>query len=245
MLFGFYYKVSEFIRMPHQEPLAISLPDKLDFSTFVEGDNPAAVSMIKDAVGRGAHEFFYIFGPKGCGKTHFLNALFNTSFAQNNHCFFMDLQNVRQLGTECLGVPLSLVILLDNVDCIAKDEECELALFRFFNRWYDKKEGTLVISGEKSPDAISFLKKDLNTRLSSGVSFKFEYLDEHACVRALLKRAALRQIRLSEHTASFMVRHFNHDMTSLVALLDRLEKQEIAERHNLTIPFVKNFLNLK
>ena len=141
--------------------------------------------------------------------------------------------------------PLPKLTILDNVDVIAGDDEFELALFALFNRWYDKREGTLIVTSSESFDKIPFNKVDLNTRMSSGIALSLDYLSEKDCISALKKRAEQRGLNFPDKTISFLVRHCNHDMRSLVALLDRLEKAQLEQNRELTIPFVKMVLSIE
>jgi len=231
-------------KVPYQQALDFKISDKSDFSTFVEGSNSFAVSSLKRAVENEVNEFYYYFGPEGCGKTHLMNALFQLNSAQINNCFFLDLNLAKTLGPMVLDVDLPKIIMLDNVDAIAGDEQFEISLFGLYNRWYDRREGTLIISGRTSFDTIPFSKKDLTTRLSSGIKFQLNYLNENECIEAVSRRAQMRHFNLPENTATFLVRHCNRDMRSLVEILDRLEKAQIEQSHYLTIPFVKSLLNL-
>ncbi len=236
--------MEESTTVPYQQALDFKITDKSDFSTFVAGSNHNAVAALKHAVENAVNECYYCFGPEGCGKTHLLNALFQLSNNDVSNCFFLDLKLAKNLGPMVLDVDLPKIILLDNVDAIAGDEQFEISLFGLYNRWYDRRSGTLIMTGKTSFDTIPFSKKDLTTRLSSGVKFGLNYLNEDECLEAITKRAAQRHFNLPENTATFLVRHFNRDMRSLVALLDRLETAQIEQSHYLTIPFVKSLLNL-
>jgi len=229
---------------PYQQALDIKLADKMDFSTFVIGEDSIELNVIKQAVMSQKNEFFYLFGPPGCGKSHFLSALFQMEKEKGNHVLFIDLSLVRSLGPEVLNSSLPPLVLLDNVEAVAGDEKLELALFGLYNRWYDSGKGTLVISARKSFDSVEFLKRDLTTRLSGGVICKINYLKEDECVRALYQRALCRHINLPKNTVAFLVRHCNRDMSSLVKILDRLEREQIEQSHSLTIPFVKQILGI-
>lgn len=229
---------------PYQQILNLKLSDRDDFSSFVPGRNQQIVQTLRQAVDSITHEFYFLFGPHGCGKTHLLNALFQTRSAKLNNCFFLDLNVARNIGAFALEINLPKIVILDNVDSIAGDEGFELALFALFNRWYDSRQGTLIMSSSQSFDTIAYAKRDLNTRMSSGVMMQMEYLTENDCVEALKIRAKERGFNLPDNTASFLVRHCNHDMRSLVKLLDTLDKAQLEHSHELTIPFVKMVLSM-
>ena len=230
--------------LPIQQSLGIKISDKDDFATFEVGRNANTIKALTSALDNQSNEFFFVFGPSGCGKTHLLKALFQKYNANLSDCLMLDCNLLKQLGAMALEVNIPKVVLLDNVDIIAGDEDLELGLFGFFNRWYDKGTGTLIMASKKSFDQIGFIKKDLNTRLSSGVSLSLDYLNEEECVEALLKRSKARFVNLPKRTVEFLVRHCNHDMRSLLKVMDKLENAQIEHTHELTIPFVKKILNL-
>ena len=79
---------------------------------------------------------------------------------------------------------------------------------------------------------------------SGAIVGKKDYLNEEECVEALLKRSKARFVNLPKRTVEFLVRHCNHDMRSLLKVMDKLENAQIEHTHELTIPFVKKILNL-
>ena len=236
--------MNEIENLPVQQPLDIRISDKVDFSTFEEGSNKSVVELLKKAVDSCENEFFFIFGPQGSGKTHLLKSLFQRKKAESPDCCYIDLSLLKTIGAFALDIQIPKALILDNADVIAGNEELELALFALFNRWYDKQEGTLIMSSTKSFDQIEYLKKDLNTRLSSGISLQLNYLTESECVQALQKRIRARYVNLPDQTIKFLVRHCNHDMSSLLAIIDKLENAQLEHTHELTIPFVKIILGI-
>ena len=227
---------------PYQQVLPLQLNDRADFDTFISGPNEQAVEILKKAVQTKLNEFFLVFGPPGCGKTHLLNALYRMESNSIGKAFYLDLKEARKWDPLLLNIDPPSLVILDNADALAKDESWELALFALFNRWYDKREGTLIISSKVSFDKIPFLRHDLNTRLGSGVILPLNYLNEEQCIEALKRRAQERAFSIPNATCAFLVRHFNRDMSHLFKLLDKLDEAQFNERHQLTIPFVKKVL---
>lgn len=229
---------------PYQVALDLKISEKSDFNSFVPGNNAGTVQLLKNAIINKDHESYYLFGPHGSGKSHLLNALFQLPEA-NSKCFFVDMNLVKTIGSFVLDVNLPEITIIDNVDVIAGDENFELALFGLFNRWYDSRKGVLIMSGSCSFDYIPFSKKDLTTRLSSGVICSLDFLDEKSCIEALQKKTVEKAFNLPASTAAFLVHHCNRDIRSLVKILDELDKLQIEHYHKLTIPFVKKVLSIQ
>ena len=70
-------------------------------------------------------------------------------------------------------------------------------------------------------------------------AFHLHPLDEREKQNALKLRARHRGLELPDDTARFMTRHSRRDMTSLYALLDKLDSEALVAQRRLTIPFVK------
>ncbi len=225
--------------------MPIKITDCATFETFVAGPNKSAVEALKKAAAEAEPEFYFIFGPHGCGKSHLINALSDYASESHGAPFVLDLSLAHELSPEFLSLPvLPGITLLDNVDAIAGDEAWELALFGFFNRWYDQRPGMLAVTAAISFDRIPFSRSDLNTRMGSGISCPLKILDEASSIEALQLRARVRGFTLPPQTAPFLINHFNRDMRGLMQIFDRLDLASLEERHTLTVPFVKKILGI-
>ncbi len=232
------------LRVPSQETLSFNLDDWGRMDLLVPGENQRMLKVLSRAVRDRPHELFFIRGPRGCGKSHLLTALFRQVRNPNQNVFFVNLGRVRQLPPRLLEVEPLPVILLDDVDAIAGDGAWELALFGLFNRWLDRGSGPLLAASRLSPDAIPFERHDLNTRFASGVSLTMELLDEPSCAAALKLRAEKRGFAVSDKVANFLVSHCRRNMTDLMETLDELDRAMLQYQHDLTVPFVKKILRL-
>ena len=109
--------------LPIQQSLGIKISDKDDFATFEVGRNANTIKALTSALDNQSNEFFFVFGPSGCGKTHLLKALFQKYNANLSDCLMLDCNLLKQLGAMALEVNIPKVVLLDNVDIIAGDED--------------------------------------------------------------------------------------------------------------------------
>lgn len=230
-------------KSPHQEPLDFRMDEKGSFSTFVSGKNAPMIAALKEAASKRENELFYFFGPKGCGKTHLLTAIFHMLDLTPNRVFFVDMTLAKALSPLLLtSTEVPEVIMLDNVDAVAGDDQWELALFGLYNRWVDQQDGIFIATAHTSADRIPFNMPDLNTRFENGISYPMELLDEAECAEALQLRSRVRGMNMPRKVASYMIRHLNCDMPGLMRALDVLDKATLQEQHDLTVPFVKKIL---
>jgi DnaA family protein len=70
-------------------------------------------------------------------------------------------------------------------------------------------------------------------------------LDEHAREAALKLRARHRGLELPGDTARYLLKRSRRDMASLYELLDKLDLEALRAKRRLTIPFVREVLELQ
>lgn len=226
-----------------QEALGFRLDDQ-GFATFVAGRNAWAVESLRAALGGGGHEFFYLCGPPGCGKTHLLTALHREFRARGGAACYLDLRSLRRLGPEPLYHAAAPLLAVDHADCIAGDWDFELALFALYNRWQAAAQGVLAVGARSAPGQAGFARPDLVTRLGSGVCCRMEALSEAECTQALQLKAGRRGLTLQQGVLDYLVSRSRYDMGSMTAMLELLDRASLREHHGITIPFVKRILGL-
>lgn len=226
--------------IPRQGVLPLKISGRETFDTFVGGKCEALIKTMRQAASNAQWEFFMVTGPHGCGKTHLLNAI----ASENPGAFHIDLSLAKDFSPEFLNVKLPDCTLIDNADAIAGDSVWELELFGLFNRWYDSRKGALFISSTSSADQIGFSRHDLNTRLMSGSTVALEPLSEDDSAKALGLKAASRGITLPLQSCLYLVRHFGRDLSRLGQILDTLDDAQLEKSHTLSVPFIKQVLEI-
>lgn len=229
----------------YQEALHFVKNDNITLDSFYEGSNTVLITSLKKAIATLDHEVFFIHGAKGCGKSHLLAGLFNTIEDRAQRAFFMDLKIAIQISPEVFNVNPYPITILDNIDAIAGDKSFELNFFDLYNTWLEGNYGPLIIASSVSYDVIPFLRQDINTRLSHGLSFLMQRLNDDDCAKALELKAKQRGFNLSNKVSSYLVRHCNAYMPSLVEILDKLDIASLQEKREITIPFIKEVLSIK
>ena len=116
------------------------------------------------------------------------------------------------------------------------------SLFELFNRLKDF-ESILLVSSIQTPVNTNFKLADLTSRFSQYPIFKVQALNDEACKLALQLRAKQRGLDLSDEVTSYILNHHKRDMTVLYNLLEKLDKESLAAKRNLTLPFVRLIMN--
>jgi DnaA family protein len=205
---------------------------------FCSAANATTLHALQDWL-RQAGGVFYLYGTEGSGRSHLLQAAcleFNFLYLP-----LADLadQNPQQVLE---GLDSVQSICLDDIHTVTNNLRwCEY-LFHLFNRC--AQAGTkLLISALQPSGQLPCLLPDLRSRLGWGGNFRLQSLDDEACAKALQLRARERGIDLSDDVIAYILARHTRNFTALLQLLERLDKQSLAEKKRITIPFVRRILS--
>lgn len=222
-----------------QLPLAVQLPDDETFATFVAGSNQELLEVLQQL----PQGVVYLWGAEGVGKTHLLHAL--CAQAQSAVMYLPLADMHQQVQPEILqGLEYYPLICLDDVDAIVTHEAWCFELFALLNRVKDGGKGTLVVTAKQTPSHLPVALADVQSRLQWGLSMYVRPLTDEDKVSALQLRAKVLGLRLGHEAAQFMVQRLGRDMRTLLGCLARLDRASIAAQRRLTIPFIKDVLNV-
>ncbi len=225
--------------------LSLSLQPYPDHSwqDFYPGDNRQLVNQLKSFVDN--DEFlFYLYGANGCGKTHLLQAVYQSALAQKINAFYVSFKQVSQLSVDFLqGLEHLQLLCLDDLDQIAGQTNWEEALFVLFNQ-SKSLGGKLLVSSQLSPRYTAWHLADLQSRWQSGLTYRVKSLNDSQMLAALVQRAQLLGLALNEDVQAFLIKRVQRNMHSLVDMLNQLDRASLAEKRRITIPFIKEVLDL-
>jgi DnaA family protein len=227
--------------MSVQLPLALRWPAQQRFETFVVGDNAAAVALVQQ-IGAGDSSWVFASGPAGSGKTHLLIAACATASAHGCNAQYLSLAKLpadRAAAIRALGG--SDLLALDDLDSIAGDRAAEHALFDLYNRCKMEKS-TLLFAAGKPPAQISIGLPDLVSRLSACAQATLKPLDDAARREAVRQRAQARGLVLDDTLLDWLFAHTQRDLGSLSALIERLDRESLAAKRRITLPFLRQLL---
>lgn len=186
---------------------------------------------------------FFMYGESGAGKTHLHIAVASLSRELgNNDTVYFDCgsQNVSQeMLLMCLE---SSCLCLDNIDLWAGDDAAEQAIFAVVEK-AKNSEQRLIVSAKSNPVDNQFKLADLVSRLSSGVVFQLNSLDDKGKLEALRQSVIGRNLTVEDKVLQHLLTHFSRDNHSLFSAIDRLDRASMVEKRKLTIPFVQQVLS--
>ena len=228
----------------HQIPLALQLQDEMSFANFYAGHNPTLLATLRTmAHGRGAH-YLYLWGHSDVGCTHLLHAVCNVASGIGLRSLYLSLAELDHLSLDVFeGLETLNVVCIDDVQSIAGKPDWEEAFFHCYNRMHAEQR-RLIVAGNVPPKKLGVQLSDLESRLAAGAVFQVQGLSDEEKLQATIFRAKARGLTLPYDSARFLLRHYLRDMCSLVEVLKKLDESSLVEKRRLTIPFIKEVLNI-
>ncbi|OOF88953.1 DnaA regulatory inactivator Hda [Rodentibacter ratti] len=231
--------------MNQQLPLPIHQIDDYTLENFYGDNNLLLLDSLHKNSQQIQQQFFYIWGMAGCGKSHLLRALSNQYLNEQRAAIYVPLNKSRYFSPAVLeNLEQQSLVCLDDLDSVMGDPEWEIALFDLFNRIKASGQTLLIVSASLSPSALNVQLPDLASRLKWGEIYQLSPLTDEQKLEVLQKNAHQRGIELPAETAQFLLKRLNRDTHTLLQALEKLDKASLQAQRNLTIPFVKETLDL-
>lgn len=224
--------------------LPLSLKDDATFSNFYSGKNEEKILALKLAVSGAGEKLIYLCGVRGQGCSHLLQACCHHAQCANRTSVYLPLANLLSFTPEILnGFETLSLICIDDLQVIAGHKEWEEAIFHLYNRVNDAG-GNMIVAAQGLPKSMQLTLPDLISRLASGIIYQLHPLTDEEKLWVLMMRAERRGISLAEEVAKYILTHCPRHMGTLFAALDALDKASLALHRRLTIPFVKEILQI-
>jgi DnaA family protein len=229
--------------MAQQLPLDFEFRANQTFNDFFIGTHQEIISHLKQCINGQGEQQIFLWGQSGLGKTHLLQACCHQAQLQNLSSFYFDLSKAQLADPSMLnGLDECDVVCFDNLEPIAGNTVWEQAFFNFFN-CHREREHKLLLSASSLPHELAIQLPDLKTRLNWGLTLKIQPLNDSDCIAALIFKADQMGFEITPQIGRFLLTHYDRDLASLWALLDKLDKASLAAKRKLTIPFLKQILN--
>jgi DnaA family protein len=140
------------------------------------------------------------------------------------------------LAAQAMGAHIA-----DNVHTL--DEESQIILFDTFNH-IKAEGGVLVTAGNHAPTQMG-LRDDLATRLAWGLVYQLHPLSDNEKADALRAHARDRGMKLPDEVIAYCLKYLRRDLPTLVAVLDALDEWSLTTKKPVTVPLLKNMLQLE
>ncbi|NNF60260.1 MAG: DnaA regulatory inactivator Hda [Gammaproteobacteria bacterium] len=225
-----------------QLTLDVRLPDQARFNNFVTGSNTEAVAAVTAHARNRDVPLLWLRGPSAVGKSHLLLAACHSVTADGGRAAFLSASEASRLAPQdVITWGRCNLVAVDDIDGLAGHADWEAALFGLFNELRDHGNALLAAS-QLGPRSIDFSLRDLASRMASGPVYRLLALSDDQRLAALRVRAHERGFELPDETGHYLMSRYPRDLSSLFAVLDRLDHASLQAQRRVTIPFVKDVL---
>lgn len=225
-----------------QLPLALKLDTDATFdSYYCPESHQLAVHQLRAMTAAAGERFIYLCG--NSGKSHLLQACCHLAQTQGRHARYIPLADMLEFEPEAVleGCEQLDLLCLDDLDQVLPSQKWEHALFNSYNRMLPLSCKVLV-SSSKALSQHSFSLADLRSRMQNFSTYLLQEMSDEERIAALQLRASLRGMNIPGAVAEFIYLRYQRDLTSLITMLNELDRRSLAAQRKVTIPFVKEVM---
>ncbi len=227
--------------MSVQIPLGLRLASSNTLENFVSHRNEAAVDLLLRCV-HGDEQQLCLWGAPASGKTHLLQAACQQVASQGDNIAYLPLRDLLPAGAGVLaGLECMQFLCIDDIDSVAGDPGWEQGLFRLYNE-LRQRGGRLLFTASAPPGECGFALADLASRLGWGVVCRLLEPDDEARLLILQQLAEARGFEISDESGHYLLRRLPRDLPTLLAFVERIDRQSLQEQRRVTIPFLRELL---
>ena len=231
---------------PTQLIFPFQVNQKASFASFYcSPDNIELMSRLADLVASKNADELIINGAEGSGKSFLMQAICNELSSSGKQFAFIPMNKAINMGVEIFQNLASLnAVCIDDLQLILSREEWETALFNLINEC-QQSNCSLILSfgGNQSLEDITQLP-DLLSRIKRMEFMKLQAVQDEFLNQALDFVSQQLDINLEKAELEFLLKHQTREFALLVDNLMVLDKQAASLKRKITIPLIKETLNL-
>jgi DnaA family protein len=234
------------VNNPTQLIFPFQVNQKASFASFFcSPDNIELMSRLADLVASKNADELIINGAEGSGKSFLMQAICNELSSSGKQFAFIPMNKAINMGVEIFQNLASLnAVCIDDLQLILSREEWETALFNLINEC-QQSNCSLILSfgGNQSLEDITQLP-DLLSRIKRMEFMKLQAVQDEFLNQALDFVSQQLDINLEKAELEFLLNHQTREFSLLVENIISLDRQAASLKRKITIPFIKETLNL-
>ena len=189
----------------------------------------------------------FIYGPSGLGKTHLLNAIGQQNleiYPQNKvlylsaerflNEYIMSIQNKQMNQFRKKFRKSCDLLLMDDVQIIARGKGIQEEFFHTFNELYSQKT-QIVVCCDQSPGNVPHLEDRIKTRLEGGLMADISYPDKETRLAILKNKTKEKNIFLSSQSLDQIAQVCRKSIREIEGVLNKIKI--MTELHNGRLSF--------
>ncbi len=230
-----------------------NLNPRYTFDTFIVGSfndlaHAAAQSVIKNP--GTTYNPLFIYGGVGLGKTHLIQAIGNELLRNNSHLKIRYVPAERYMGEIVDALKNQTMnrlkekyrevdlLILDDVQFIARTEKMQEEFFHTFNTLYEKNK-QIIISSDRPPQAIATLEERLRSRFEGGMIADVGLPDVETRLLILKTKVEAKQIDIPEDVLMLIAEKIKNNIRELEGALNRIIITSKVSNSPITIEIAK------
>ena len=226
-----------------QLPLGIQARQSYFLEDFIAGENRELLQRLTAFATSDETAFMFVSGEAGQGRSHLLQAACNAVNSEQRDAIYLPLaQHADASPTDFTSIAKPLLLALDDVHLVAGNREWEQALVGAFDA-VRFAGGRILASGNASPKNLGLLLPDLMSRLAWGEVHHIHPLDDDDKIRLLQQQGGASGLVIADDVARYLLSRVSRDMPTVLGWLARLDKESLAAKRRLTIPFVREVMS--
>ncbi|WP_299947315.1 DnaA regulatory inactivator Hda [uncultured Microbulbifer sp.] len=237
------------MRIPQQLPLGVSLQDDATFENFYlsqSDPNSQVVALLQSfASGENPELVIYIWGETGSGVSHLLQSVCQSAENNGRSFQYLPLADLTEMDPVLMldGLEQLDLVCIDDLHLLESQPQWQTAMFHLYNRTKDSGR-QLLLGGRKPPRGLNIALADLQSRLQWSLLFQLRPMNDNDKIAALCRRSRLRGFELPEDVAQYILHRAPRDTRALFLLLEQLDRASLMAQRKVTIPFVKQVLDI-
>lgn len=204
--------------------------------TFVAGRNRELLSaLVAAAAGGPGERFIYLWGERGCGKSHLLAGVAAAVSAAGGVSLMAQTDAKLRAADPQARADM---VLIDDVQSLG--ESAQSIAFTLYNAMRERGGG-FVAAGDMPPPRLG-LREDLVTRLGWGLVYQVHALSDEEKAAALEAHARTRGFLLPREVGDYLLIREARDLSHLLSVLDALDRFSLETKRPVTVPLARELL---
>ncbi len=216
-----------------QLPLRFPLKQQFTMSRFYIGKNAELIGHLREGGN------IWMYSEDATGKTHLLQA-----FCQEANAVFLPADRMSDSRLDLTGYEMFPLLLIDDVDRWFGQVDLEEKFLALFEAVQQQSGRIIVATSKGSPVRQRFLLRDLASRLRSFHCFEVMPLSGVDYRSLLLEKASARGLLIDVDVVDYLLSRMNRSHRTLIDVLEKIDRESLAQHREVTIPFVRQVLEL-
>ena len=234
-----------------------NLNPKYTFDSFVVGDfNEVAYSAAQAIIKKQdvVYNPFFVYGSTGFGKTHLIQSIGNHIKKTQPHkkVYYLttdkfQMEVVEQIGKSNRANDFKNkyrkydVLIIDDIQFLAKKEKTQEELFHLFNYLYDNNK-QIIFSSDKHPNQIPDIEDRLRSRFNAGMTIDIQAPDYESRTEILRHKSQSSEFALTDKVIEYLATTINGNIRELEGVLNSVILKSEVKGRELTLNEVKDLV---